>query len=222
MFQQQLGPTASLHSWEPYKPHFFLAPRDYWNLSPPNGCLRAELMSSAGPLLAPGSHTPPCPINFKCYSYPRPPLLFISLLPPSFHHHLGAPSPISALSWLILSCNWTEVSGDGRQHAPVPRVPSLEWKHARPWSISSAPRQSNIPCSKFQWAEWLDLTLKQNVFSKWSKNGPTSRRDAHPYNFIWATPKLKLTAKSQCEEISFKASRSTFTKFNQFNFSKCR
>lgn len=49
---------------------------------PSNGCLRVELMSSAGPLRAPGSPAPRCPINFKCYSYPRPPSLSISQPPP--------------------------------------------------------------------------------------------------------------------------------------------
>lgn len=40
----------------------------------------AELMPSAGPLLAPGSPAPPCPINFKCYSYPlSPPPLALRL-----------------------------------------------------------------------------------------------------------------------------------------------
>lgn len=122
-------------------------------------------MSSAGPLLAPGSPAPPCPINFKCYSYPLPPSLSIAQpSPPAFHHHLGVPSPISALSWLILSCNWTGVPGDGRQHAPVPHVPS----RAGPRSISSAPPQSNIPSPLLTFNGKDDWT---SVFS----NRPTAR-----------------------------------------------
>lgn len=58
--------------------------QDYWNLQPTNGCLRAELMSSAGPLLTPGDSTACCPINFKCCSYHWPPYIpSLSLVPPS-------------------------------------------------------------------------------------------------------------------------------------------
>ena len=115
---------------------------------------------------APGSPAPPCPINFKCYSYPWPPY-FPSLSPlPASLITLVRPAQSRPLLWLILSCNWTGVPGDGRQHAPVPRVPSPEWKRARPWSISSAHARSNIPYSpNFQWAQWLGCTLAQ-VFSE--------------------------------------------------------
>lgn len=86
-------------------------------------------MSSAGPL---GVPLHPAPL-ISSATHILGPLRFPSLSPlPSFHHHLGAPSPISPLSGLILSCNWTGVPGGGRQHAPVPRAPSPEWKRGRP------------------------------------------------------------------------------------------
>ena len=123
MFQAVLGTgSASRQHQVSSGPHLLC---DLRLLKTPNGCQGVELTSSAVLLRAPGSSAPPCPINFKCYSYPLPPPCFASLsLPAAFHHHLGAPSPISALSWLILSCNWTGVPGDCRQHAPVPHVPS--------------------------------------------------------------------------------------------------
>lgn len=61
---------------------------------------------------------------------------------PPASHLSSSPSPISPLSRLISSCNWTGVPGDGHQHASAPLVPS----RPSPWSISSVARLSPAFC----------------------------------------------------------------------------
>lgn len=107
-----------------------------WNLLVLNSCPRVELKSSTRVPLH------PAPL-ISSVTHILNPLLSISQPPISSHHHLCALSPISTFLWLILSCNWTGVPWDVRQHAPVPHTPSPEEKHTGSWSISTAHHQSN-------------------------------------------------------------------------------